>query len=80
MMIEDDEQEPTTLLGAKTIADNCGVSASTVHNWLRNYPDMPQPKYRIAGPLRPDGERRKSPAWGADQLVDILDWHKRRKR
>ncbi|HLS02679.1 MAG TPA: hypothetical protein VK054_11985 [Beutenbergiaceae bacterium] len=73
------EEQRTTLLGAKSVADACKVSASTVHNWLRTYPDMPQPKYEIAGPLRPDGERKKSPAWEASQLVDILDWRNQRK-
>lgn len=73
------EQGPIPLLGAKSVADACQVSASTVHNWLKRYPDMPQPRYTVRGPLRDDGKRKETPVWGREQLSEILDWQKTRK-
>lgn len=77
MMTE--ERERTRLLGARNIADACGVSASTVYGWLRNHPDFPRPLYEVTGPLDESGERKTSPAWGQEQLAAIMDWHRRRK-
>lgn len=57
------------LVAASDIAEMCGATRPTVSNWLRRYPDFPQPLVTVAGGSTALYSRKAVADW-----YDRRDW------